>query len=158
MDAYIYIYKYINSCSVWLNAIVAGPILQQYHKWKRKGAEIVARLGNLMSVSTCHKTFLADCIIPLSSDETVRDTTTYEYIYIYYDYISINTMKMFVVCRYWNMDSISIYIYLLSCTCIYAYDCVYICIMCVCGHALHSGILERRYFVCTLQRHWVFSV
>lgn len=30
-----YKYRYINICSVWLNAIVAGPILQQYHKWKR---------------------------------------------------------------------------------------------------------------------------
>lgn len=38
--------------------------------------------------------------------------------------------------------------------CIYAYDCVYICIVCVCvcGHTLHSGILEQCYFICTLQR------
>lgn len=98
---------------------------------------------------------MADCIIPLSSNETMRDTTTYEYINTYYDYdyISINTMRMFVVLRYWNMDSIYIYIYiyLLSCTYVYMHmTCVYM--HCVCGHALHSGILERRYFVCTLTR------
>lgn len=29
---------------------------------------------------------------------------------------------------------------------------VYICIVCMCGHTLHSGILEQCYFVCTLQR------
>ena len=28
--------------------------------------------------------------------------------------------------------------------------CIYA--LCVCGHALHSGILEQCYFVCTLQR------
>lgn len=34
--------------------------------------------------------------------------------------------------------------------CIYAYDFVYM--HCVRGHALHSDVLERCYFVCTLQR------
>lgn len=73
---------------------------------------------------------MADCIIPLSSNETMRDTTTYEYINTYYDYdyISINTMRMFVVLRYWNMDSIYIYIYIFAVMhiCIYAYDmCLY---------------------------------
>lgn len=81
----------------------------------------------------------------------MRGTTTYEYINTYYDYdyISINTMKMFVVLRYWNMDSIYI------CCHAHMYICIWrvcICIVRVCGHALHSGILERRYFVCTLQR------
>lgn len=59
-------------------------------------------------------------------------------------------MKMFVVRRYWNMDSE--YIFAVMHICIYAYDRVCICIVCVCGHALHSDILERCYFVCTLQR------
>lgn len=50
---------------------------------------------------------------------------------------------MFVVRRYWNMVSIYIYIFAVTHICIYAYYCVYICILCVCGHALYSGILER---------------
>lgn len=93
---------------------------------------------------------MTGCIIPLSSNDTVRDT--YEYKYTCYDYISINTMKMFVVRRYWNMVSINIYkyIYLLSCTCIYAYYCVYICI--VWSRITQWLELERRYFVCTLRR------
>lgn len=37
-------------------------------------------------------------------------------------------MKMFVVRRYWNMDS---EIFAVMHICIYAYDCVYICIVCV---------------------------
>ena len=31
--------------------------------------------------------------------------------------------------------------------------CIYA--LCVCGQALHCGILEQCYFVCTLQRPWV---
>lgn len=82
---------------------------------------------------------MADCIIPLSSNETMRDTTTYEYINTYYDYdyISINTMRMFVVLRYWNMDSIYIYIYIYICCHAHMYICiwhVFICIVCVVTH------------------------
>lgn len=52
------------------------------------------------------------------------------YTHTYYDDISINTMKMFVVRRYWNMDSE--YIFAVMHICIYAYDRVCICIVCVC--------------------------
>lgn len=86
---------------------------------------------------------MTECIIPLSGNETIRDTLTYEYKYTYYDYISINTMKMFVVRRYWNMVSIYIYI----CCHAHMYICILLCVymhfVCVCGHALYSGILER---------------
>lgn len=52
-------------------------------------------------------------------------------------------MKMFVVRRYWNMVSIYIYI----CCHAHMYICILLCVymhfVCVCGHALYSGILER---------------
>lgn len=99
-------------------------------------------------MSTCHNT-LGQTVL-FHCNEIIRDTTAYEFIYTYYDYISINTMKMFVVRRYWNMDSIYIYI----CCHAHMYICIWLCVYmhCVCSHALHSGILEQCYLVCTLQR------
>lgn len=97
---------------------------------------------------------MTECIIPLSGNETIRDTLTYEYKYTYYDYISINTMKMFVVRRYWNMVSLYIYIYLLSCTYVYMHITVCIYALCVCV-VMHYTVAYLNDFVCTLQRRLV---
>lgn len=44
----------MNICSVWLIAIVAGPILQQNHK---NGADIISRMGKLSDIlSSSNKT------------------------------------------------------------------------------------------------------
>lgn len=61
-------------------------------------------------------------------------------------------MKMFVVRRYWNM--VSIYIFAVMHICIYAYYCVYICIVCVCV-VIHYTVAYLNDFVCTLQRRLV---
>lgn len=61
-------------------------------------------------------------------------------------------MKMFVVHRYWNIDSIYICCHAHMYICIGLYVYMHCVCVCVCGHALHSGILEQCYFICTLQR------
>lgn len=59
--------------------------------------------------------------------------------------------KMFVLCNYWNINSI----YICCNARVYMHMTVYICIVCarsracVCEQALHGGRRERHYSVCT---------
>lgn len=82
---------------------------------------------------------MADCTLPSSSNgDTHININTHDD-----DYISTNTMKMFVVRSCWNM----VFIFAVMHICIYAYYCVCIYASCVCvcarGHASHHGVLER---------------
>lgn len=89
----------------------------------------------LTSVSICHETLwqtvLFHCLV-MKQWETQLHMNIY--INTNYDYISINTMKMFVVGRFWNRDSIYWYTY--KYICCHAHMCIYMHMTCVYMHCV----------------------